>query len=500
MITIGKQFAITLLTAWFAGAVAQAQNLASPAPGGQFAKPAEDVQIIIQSQQVRIATRSNFAQMQLQVTDQTGEMTFDSGWLAASEITWPLQMASGAPVKSGLYAYTLSIRDAGIAEPRVRRGHFIVDRAADRVNGGDRLWVTSHNADLGAEGTELTVARDQNAVIAGTSIISERGVEGQRAPRSSPANANELAVPDGTAGHIAKFTSPTVLGNSVMTEVNGAIGVGMPAPLYKLDIGGSLRSLRNTSADIVAQTTGTTNSWARMWMTTTSQRWAMGTSQGFNGNQLYFLDDTFGQIRMAIQPNGGAITFPTGNVGIGLTGNPNARLQVNAPSSAGIVSSSAGNAVVGYSSTQGYAAVFGQNTAGAGYGVYGKGTTGYAVYAEGNAGQSLDKGGFVKAMVLVNADGTISRCYNGQTGSTVVPCGFSVYRAGTLYFVTFGFRVIDRFVSLTSIVNDIQVADENITGRVLGDKVEPNQMGARFFRTNEQFGEDVISDFCMIIY
>ena len=40
----------------------------------------------------------------------------------------------------------------------------------------------------------------------------------------------------------------------------------------------------------------------------------MGTSQNFNGDQLYLQDDTFGQTRMSIQPNNGPIAFPTGTV------------------------------------------------------------------------------------------------------------------------------------------------------------------------------------------
>src|SRR5215469_12448733 len=93
-LTSGKKATITLLTVLFAGAVAQAQNPGSQTPAGQIARPAvEDVQIIIQSQQVRIATRSSIDHMQLKVSDQTGNLIFDSGLWTANEVTWPLQMA-----------------------------------------------------------------------------------------------------------------------------------------------------------------------------------------------------------------------------------------------------------------------------------------------------------------------------------------------------------------------------------------------------------------------
>src|SRR5262245_66040691 len=66
-----------------------------------------------------------------------------------------------------MYAYQLSIKEAGAETARVRRGHFIVDRAQDR-DGADKLWVTSQN-DSGV-GAELTVARDENGAIAGTTM------------------------------------------------------------------------------------------------------------------------------------------------------------------------------------------------------------------------------------------------------------------------------------------------------------------------------------------
>ncbi|HVF31072.1 MAG TPA: hypothetical protein VNA22_08880, partial [Pyrinomonadaceae bacterium] len=117
----------------------------------------------------------------------------------------------------------------------------------------------------------------------------------------------------------------------------------------------------------------------------------------------------------------------------------------------GVVATSQGNALIGTSSGAGFAAIFGENTSGSsGYGVYGKGTTGFAVYAEGNAAQSRDKGGLIKAMVYVNGDGAILRCYNGQTGAFTGNCGFTASHpfAGT-YQINFGFQVSDRFYAAT---------------------------------------------------
>jgi len=199
----------------------------------------QDVTIIIQQQQVRFTARSAVEQMQLQVFNQSGELTFDSSLVAVNEINWPFQYANGEAIKSGLYAYTLSIKEAGAETRRVRRGHFIVDRTQDR-DGADKLWVTSQNAE--GIGTELTVARDENGAVAGTTTsgdraieqrgegrnrgAGERGVEAEAQNQTAAAQAAAAAITAGTVGRIAKFTSATELGNSVMNEANGNVGIG----------------------------------------------------------------------------------------------------------------------------------------------------------------------------------------------------------------------------------------------------------------------------------
>jgi len=67
--------------------------------------------------------------------------------------------------------------------------------------------------------------------------------------------------------------------------------------------------------------------------------------------------------------------------------------------------------------------------------------------------------GLVKAMLLVNADGSINLCYNSQlTGNaaTTVPCGFSIGftdpsnpNPGGGYEITFPFQINTRFFSAT---------------------------------------------------
>lgn len=161
---------------------------------------------------------------------------------------------------------------------------------------------------------------------------------------------------------------------------SGQVGIGTTTPQGGdlLDVAGPIRSFGNTT-HFVAQTTGGANSWARLYMRGPAQSWFIGTSQNFNGNQLYVGDETNNQTRLSIQPAGGPI------------------------------------------------------------------------YMQGNTTQDLGGYGFPKAMVFLNGDGTIIRCYNGLNGATSGGCGFSTGRVINtgVYYVIFPFDISARFFSIS---------------------------------------------------
>src|SRR5262245_32412776 len=268
---------------------------------------AQDVLIIIQQEQVRFTAKKDVEEMRLQIFDQAGQLVYDSGAVTGPELTWVLRQAGGEAVKSGLYAYTLSVKEAGAETARARRGHFIVDRAKERDGKTDRLWITSQNES--GVGTELTVARNEDLTIAGAAAPSERqslkdgeqertGEGESKIDSEKTASNTALALASGTVNRIAKFTSSTDLGNSSITDQNGAVSIA-----------GNLKAIQGVANDITVQTNGGTNAYAQFRAQTLGQQWAWGTSQNYNGNQFYLADNSYGHLRMTIQPNGGDVGF-----------------------------------------------------------------------------------------------------------------------------------------------------------------------------------------------
>jgi len=223
------QFFTGLTLALVIGASALAQTHT------QTAKSSE-ITIIIERQQVRFTAAGEAQEWRLEIRNQAGELIYDSGFASGSEIAWPLQNADGQAIASGLYAYTLTIKEPQKEAAQVRRGHLIVDLARDRQSQADRLWITSQSADVGVEltGSEVTVARGDDAVVAGARAANARS--------SAMAPPPPLVRGSGTVNHITKWTATDEIGDSVIAESGGNIGVGIAAPTAKLQVAGIIHS------------------------------------------------------------------------------------------------------------------------------------------------------------------------------------------------------------------------------------------------------------------
>ncbi len=258
---------------------------------------------------------------------------------------------------------------------------------------------------------------------------------------------------------------PPSSANGLAITTDGNVGIGNSAPAlgYRLDVSGATRlSPGNGTVQF-----GSPNAELGLSITPNAGNRA---DLRFDGSVLKLVAST-GVVPPSAD-NGLAITT-AGNVGIGTTA-PDSKLHVE--------TTQPGTVIYGNALGTGGVGVYGRAPNPGGIGVLGSAGAGStAVHADGNATQKLDKGGFVKAMAVINpflpASQYVVRCYNSQpfgNASSTAPCGITVTRSEVLgqvvYRVDFGFNVADRFVSLTPLGYGQPVA--YVIGQQIGNFVD----------------------------
>lgn len=242
-------------------------------------------------------------------------------------------------------------------------------------------------------------------------------------------HANARGSIQGVGGDLNFFTESYLSGANPFSFLkvanNGNVGVGNPQPQMTLDIVSAQHAIGMTAygPDVTFYDTG--------------HGYARDVIQSVNGDLNFFTESYLS----GANPSSFLKVANNGNVGIG-TPAPTAKLQVNDTS---------GVAVYGVSSAStGGAGVFGESSAPGGAGVHGysTGAYGHAIYASGDAGQDRDKGGFVKAMAKINADGSVAQSFSALGGQITASGG----NGG--YVVVFPFQINDRFISVTPFYND----------------------------------------------
>jgi hypothetical protein len=280
----------------------------------------------------------------------------------------------------------------------------------------------------------------------------------------------------------------------------GSVGIGTTAanPNFRFETFGTARVFNSVAAHVVAETTGGTNSWARFYMRSPNRSWFMGTSQNFNADQFYLVDETAGQTRMAIS-TAGFVGFGTTSPQSGLelrgTGlGTQQRITDNTSGNSLVLQSGAGSSmkITGFNYNTStavplYLSVDGANTV-----------------LNSGGGNVLQPGagyGLPKAMVFVLANGTIARCYNAISGvsltggTTNSGCGFTAAAAapnGT-YNVNLGFDMTTRFFSV------LTYGGSSNKGNYI-PSISGNTVTVFTFLNDQGNLGGVVSDFFLIVY
>jgi hypothetical protein len=265
-----------------------------------------------------------------------------------------------------------------------------------------------------------------------------------------PSNRADLRFNDGTVKLVAgPGTGPPGATSGVSINTAGQVGVGVDGALA-----GKLHVVSDSQPGIRAISSANRAIW--------------GSSQG--SSRGVFGDSVSGEGVHGESQSG------TGVAGISGGATNTAGVYGASTNPSGVGTRGDGNTgVLGHATVAGGTGVTGEAGAGGGTGVYGSSPTGPGVWgitgsptgtailasntsggtafaADGHAKQTLAHGGWVKAMLYVEANGTISRCYNSQTSGSAVstpPCGFIIDHPG-VYFITPPFDIHQRFISVTS--------------------------------------------------
>ena len=229
------------------------------------------VNITAEESKVSISAAGDVLDMRVAVSDEAGDIVFESGPVAGDKLDWTMKDSQGQRVPAGTYTMTVTYRtSSGKLKRRV-----------------EQVLVTAE-----VTGGTSAAAEDPTPQAVGT-------ITGQ-----------------GTAGKVAKFTGANAIGNSVLTESAGRIGLGTAAPAQLLHVLGASSRLRLQSSGGASLTSTEYVTNNRLW-----QVGAGGsTAVGGVANKFFVLDQTANQYRLVIDTSG--------NFGIGTTA-PTSKLTVN---------------------------------------------------------------------------------------------------------------------------------------------------------------------------
>lgn len=243
------------------------------------------------------AVRDGANQVRLEIFGLLGERVYDSGFVEGSSIDWKLQDQQGQPAVSGTYAYTLTVKDQsgnvsaasnGKAILNTETGELTITASTLTINGdaientGDvygpvrmrlqnqfgvngALFEQGGTVDLvdqvfrsltqqrnfrfearppysflSAPEFQYGVHDDPTFVIGDNGVLLRKGgikfPDGTVQTTAGGGNGGGGLTGSGTSGQVPLWATGNTLGNSIVTQSNGNVGIGTTTPQSALEI------------------------------------------------------------------------------------------------------------------------------------------------------------------------------------------------------------------------------------------------------------------------